>query len=512
MKKDKNLAKEEIPEQNIPTPYEMTSNDISINDDKACDQNRIIMVKTKSAKEQVKRDSIPTVLINRTATYTKDFTEEESFEINDEMIESAPVQAFHPKDVFDSPVKHSDKIPEGSTTNNTDEKKNSDKNHMSNEDISMSLTINDREDKDSPLAKLLPPEPQKLHEYHEPNVSISLVDEEEKFEEKPEEKFEQNSIEESPRAIPKAQPQPYAIKIRQLNSESSGSASPMNRLNSSGNSTAKNSRIQDMSPLEKSQSSNTPYNYSPKLEDFQSTFDIEKEVEELKDKVIKNLPPKVPKKGGRDKRNRYKNFIPQSKDEIEKQEHGPDKLPEEDMFYKKRATKEYENEIEMQKVASIVGVEQTKRMCQPFVSKISKKFRSKSQERKKKKKRCKRPNKKRDRKNSVNITIQNAADGDIRRNRYKNKASNFDSIASYISDFNETDSVGSNNVSKEIEIKNDKEEDPVMTKVKSKFNTKIEPPKVDPNPQDSEDKISEGKNKMNFIDDIFNPIKILVVL
>jgi hypothetical protein len=146
--------------------------------------------------------------------------------------------------------------------------------------------------------------------------------------------------------------------------------------------------------------------------------------------------------------------MPQSKDDMEKEESGPDKLPQDDVLYKTRSTKEYSEKIEKEKVAKVIGMEQAEKISRPLIAKLQKKFRSKSQERKRKAKKCKRPNKKRDRKNSVNITIQKEENNDLRRNRYKNKASNFDSIISQVSDYNESEEE-LKLMKEEIEVKQD---------------------------------------------------------
>jgi len=113
---------------------------------------------------------------------------------------------------------------------------------------------------------------------------------------------------------------------------------------------------------------------------------------------------------------RYKNFMPRTKEEFEKEEFGPDKLPAKDKLFNKRSTKEYEEIIEKEKVEKILGIEETKKISKPLVSKL-RKYKSKSQERKRKKKskKCRSPEKKKDRKNSVNITLLKS-DEDLRRN------------------------------------------------------------------------------------------------
>jgi len=68
-------------------------------------------------------------------------------------------------------------------------------------------------------------------------------------------------------------------------------------------------------------------------------------------KVSYEQKPKTKKLQAKDKRNKFKKFIAQSKEEIEKEESGPDRLPPQDYLHKARETKEYQEKIEKAKVA-----------------------------------------------------------------------------------------------------------------------------------------------------------------
>jgi hypothetical protein len=358
----------------------------------------------------------------------------------------------------------------------------------------MAITLNDSEGKPN-TSEILPFS-------YAPQLEDHPDTEEDKFELSSDKEFIHESDDERPRQPLNLRPQEILISISRLESNSSNENSFSKKWKVDVNKKVEGplDKIPQSSQYFKAEVS-ASYNYNPKLNDFTSDFDIDKEVEDLKNKVQKNLPSKPSKRLGKNRRGNYKNFIPQSKDEIEMQESGPDKIPSQDLYHKKRSTKEYEQTIEKEKVAKILGPEQVEKISKPLTSKL-KKHRSKSQERRKKKsKKVKSPNKKRERRISVNIAIQE--DDDLRKSVYKNRASKVDSIASNISDFNDTDSQQSSpKIVKEKDISEMRGGRNLPANLpKSTFSKDIKI--IKPNPQECEDKaikdnlITEGKSYCN---------------
>jgi len=95
-----------------------------------------------------------------------------------------------------------------------------------------------------------------------------------------------------------------------------------------------------------------------------------------------------------------------------------------------------------------LGDKQAEIISQPFASKLKKK-RSKSHEKRKTKEHSR--NKKLKRKSSVTIAIQKEESNNLTKYKYKNIASNFESIASSISDFDDASPTEHQPVAQQIE-------------------------------------------------------------
>jgi len=159
-----------------------------------------------------------------------------------------------------------------------------------------------------------------------------------------------------------------------------------------------------------------------KSESKPSNINIDEEVngEDMTSNVTSNV--KMQKTDSKNKRNKYKNFLPRSKEEYETEEVGPDKIDPNDFLHKKRHTHEYEDIIEKEKVSKIIGKNRMEAISKPLTLKLAKKsseFRSKSHE--KKKKRSKKNRRKKKRRNSINKELCKESGKDLRRNHYKEK-------------------------------------------------------------------------------------------
>ena len=181
--------------------------------------------------------------------------------------------------------------------------------------------------------KKLNPNQTPSQEREESEIKFNNLKEMEKYGQEAVEEFNTDSDVEKPREPLQISPEENTAVVTNLNPSAGAESSPVVRLDNSGNPDTK-----DIESKTELRGDGTSLSNSSPFEDFSLGFDIEKEVKELKNKVNKNIPAKTK---GKDRRSRYKNFIPQSKDEIEKEESGPDKLPQEDVLYKTRHSKEY---------------------------------------------------------------------------------------------------------------------------------------------------------------------------
>jgi hypothetical protein len=289
MESDQFLNKEEMPEMNTPHPH-IFIGDRKNNTSKAAESGRINNDKTKSILRPYIIKTSKDHLGNNIKEDLKNSSKTES-----------DVKYYRVQLEFNTPSKISERNDETSTLYQSTSKL-----QIMDDDNAMSITLNGTPKNEEFIdvkssEKKLKQNQSPVQKHFEPEIKFNNLKEMEKFDQETVEEFNAYSDVEDPRKFEAKYLEKSAIIIKNLDSNTNSDISPVVHSNDSGNSTTKNFVTTNEIQCESSDATSrtSPHTYSITFEDFDSGFDIDREVKELKEKVNKNLPAKTKGKNRR---------------------------------------------------------------------------------------------------------------------------------------------------------------------------------------------------------------------